>query len=81
MSKELLAERNKLADAYAKSNDAVTLALKKCAECKNDVVEFDEEHPAVMRAVANHFGEMKRAARQAERAEAEAEAEAEGGDA
>ncbi len=71
MSKELLAERRKLADAYAISNLAAGVARKNCAECKEAIVEFDEEHPEIMRAVAQHAGEMKRAARQTERAEAE----------
>lgn len=77
MSEKLLGERADLEMAYAKANDALAEAQAALKDAKQEVLDFDEEHPEVMLAVKTIANDRKAAAGAAKRKEAE---EAEGGD-
>ena len=68
MSKELLAERIKLAKAYGKANAAAQVAQSKCREAADAVIAFDKAHPEITLAVKERAKGNKLAARAAEQA-------------
>ena len=77
MSKELFDARVKLIHTYSAANGAVAEAREKCAAAKQAIIEFDDAHPDVIRAVKRRANDEKwKAGAEARKAKAAAEAEA-----